>query len=157
MFCTNCGKQIVDTARFCNYCGMKIVNFDENSAQTTPQIADVPAPVTTDSGVFSENVENVVENVENSTPLLNITNEVPSSIPRMNNIPSSGYSPESAPAPDAIITGTPAGPIPPMTPVVETPKPEHRDTLGHLIMCLASTAVMAVVAGIFAGLYFSVV
>ena len=34
---------------------------------------------------------------------------------------------------------------------------EHKYTLGHLIMCLASTAIMAIVAGVFAGLYFSVV
>lgn len=35
--------------------------------------------------------------------------------------------------------------------------PERKYTLGHIMMCLAAVAVMAIVAGVFAGLYFSVV
>lgn len=40
---------------------------------------------------------------------------------------------------------------------LDKPKRERKYTLAHIIMCLASTAVMAITAGIFAGLYFSVV
>ena len=35
--------------------------------------------------------------------------------------------------------------------------PERKYTLAHLMMCLASTAVFAIAAGVFAGLYFSTV
>ena len=35
--------------------------------------------------------------------------------------------------------------------------PERKYTLGHIMMCLAAAAVMAVTAGVFAGLYFSVI
>ena len=49
-------------------------------------------------------------------------------------------------------TGT-SGEIP-VKPIAE-PKTEKYYTLGHLLMCLAAVAVMAIVAGVFAGLYFS--
>ena len=44
--------------------------------------------------------------------------------------------------------------------VTEPPKPEKPEkyyTFGHLAMCLAAVAVMAIVAGVFAGLYFSAI
>ena len=52
---------------------------------------------------------------------------------------------------------------PPMMPVeqqteyspVQEQSPERKYTLTHLLMCLASTAVFAIAAGVFAGLYFS--
>lgn len=37
------------------------------------------------------------------------------------------------------------------------PERERKYTLGHILLCLAATAVMAITAGVFAGLYFSVV
>lgn len=42
----------------------------------------------------------------------------------------------------------------PVKPVAE-PKVEKYYTLSHLLLCLAAVAVMAIVAGVFAGLYFS--
>ena len=39
----------------------------------------------------------------------------------------------------------------------QTPAPEKYYTFGHIAMCLAAVAVMAIVAGVFAGLYFSVI
>ncbi|MBQ8170830.1 MAG: zinc-ribbon domain-containing protein [Oscillospiraceae bacterium] len=36
-------------------------------------------------------------------------------------------------------------------------KPEKYYTFGHLMLCLAAVGVMAIVAGVFAGLYFSVI
>ncbi|MCH5208078.1 MAG: zinc-ribbon domain-containing protein [Oscillospiraceae bacterium] len=38
---------------------------------------------------------------------------------------------------------------------VQPQSPERKYTLTHLLMCLASTAVFAIAAGVFAGLYFS--
>ena len=37
------------------------------------------------------------------------------------------------------------------------PRPERKYSLKHIVMCLAAAAVMAVAAGVFAGLYFSVI
>ena len=46
-------------------------------------------------------------------------------------------------------------------PVPTAPAPEEKEpkyyTFGHIALCLAAVAVMAIVAGVFAGLYFSVV
>jgi len=199
MFCTNCGKRIIDTARFCNYCGAKIVDFDENRDSVSDNITENPA---------SSALDNVIntENVENSGNLLKMTASVSSYIPQMNEPPKSGYSPDSVPLsydsepspetsvppeagtatayPNAAVdpyttqttsvspemgttpaypdtaasglpeTGTPAAPAPTGLPKEETPR---KYTLGHLIMCLAASGVMAIAAGIFAGLYFSVV
>ena len=36
-------------------------------------------------------------------------------------------------------------------------RPERKYSLKHIVMCLAAAAVMAVAAGVFAGLYFSVI
>lgn len=40
-------------------------------------------------------------------------------------------------------------------PVPQQQSPERKYTLTHLLMCLASTAIFAIAAGVFAGLYFS--
>lgn len=45
----------------------------------------------------------------------------------------------------------------PVVPVNSKEPAERKYTLGHIMMCLAAVAVMAIVAGVFAGLYFSVV
>ncbi len=236
MFCTNCGKRIIDTARFCNYCGVKIVEFDENRDLVSDNITENPV------SSASDNVINA-ENVENSVNLLKMTASVQSYIPKMNEQPKSGYSPDSMPiSPDSGLseTGTapayldpaadpyaapaasslpeagtaPAYPDPAADPYADPaasslsetgtapayldpaadpyaapaasglpeagtapayldpatdpyvapaasglPKEDapRKYTLGHLIMCLAASGIMAIAAGIFAGLYFSVV
>ena len=68
-------------------------------------------------------------------------------------IPKSGGSysgMKSVPIPDTIVN------IPAESPA-SNPDRKCRYTLGHIMLCLASTAIMAIIAGIFAGLYFSVV
>ncbi len=161
MFCTNCGKRIIDTARFCNYCGVKIVEFDENRDLVSDNITENPV------SSASDNVINA-ENVENSVNLLKMTASVQSYIPKMNEQPKSGYSPDSMPiSPDSGLSETGTAPAyldPAADPYAAPaagglPKEEapRKYTLGHLIMCLAASGIMAIAAGIFAGLYFSVV
>lgn len=77
--------------------------------------------------------------------------------------------PTSVPANAAISSAVPTPNVIPSsgtlgytTVTIAAPKKEKRPrerkyTLGHLILCLATAGVMAVAAGIFAGLYFSVV
>ncbi len=209
MFCINCGKQIVDTARFCNYCGTRVVGFDENIQQSPAGNPENPLPISAEDGNFPENVENSVD-------LLKMQNEVSSTEPQLNELSEDSDAPfsENETEETTGITGTsealsseiqsgavgaqhsadvlsapeasdmqldanipistasgqpaPASRIseqPPINAAPEQPEPmtrpavqhERRYTLGHIIMCLASTAVMAIAAGVFAGLYFSVV
>lgn len=208
MFCINCGKQIVDTARFCNYCGTKVVNFDEKNVQSLAEIPENPLSIPV------EDVK-IPENVENSVDLLKMQNDNSSAVSQMNESSDDSDTPFSeneTPSSDiqsgaigaqrsadaALVTepsdaqydtdieqsepiGTPleqstqTGAIPGQIPPIgmtsgqsapesqtlgqpEQPKQtERRYTIGHIIMCLASTALMAIAAGVFAGLYFSVV
>lgn len=197
MFCINCGKQILDTARFCNYCGTKVVGFDENIQQSPAKIPENPLPIPAEDANFSENVENSVD-------LLKMQNDASSAEPQMNELSEDGntlFSEKETPSSD-IQSGAvgaqhsadvpdqdmdiPISPIPeqsasitrsvgqPISPTSEQPptgtpleqsapasrtfeRPERRYTIGHIVMCLASTALMAIAAGVFAGLYFSVV
>ncbi len=60
-------------------------------------------------------------------------------------------------APESAEPASPAAGSIPMTSAPAAPVPEKYYTFGHIAMCLAAVAVMAIVAGVFAGLYFSVV
>lgn len=197
MFCSNCGKQIMETARFCNYCGAKIVNFDENPVKNSAEISENPISIPAEDVKIPENVENPVD-------LLRTQGDVSSSAEQMNEPPEKGDTPftetEAKETNDTDdMTETPSSEIQSgmigaqhRTDVSPMPEPsdtrfdvniprsepisrplaqseqisaspeksgqsERRYTLGHIIMCLVSTAVMAIVAGVFAGLYFSVV
>lgn len=202
MFCVNCGKQIVDTARFCNYCGTKVVGFDENIQQSPVEIPENPMSVPV------EDVK-IPENVENSVDLLKMQEDASPAEPQMNGSTGDSETPFSEKETEGTsginettgLTGTsetlspeiqsgavgaqhsadvlsapeasdmqldanipisqPVGqPAPISQPAGQPEQPvqtERRYTIGHIIMCLASTALMAIVAGVFAGLYFSVV
>ena len=50
-----------------------------------------------------------------------------------------------------------SAPIQPVQPAESSEKPAKYYTFGHIALCLAAVGVMAVVAGVFAGLYFSVI
>ncbi len=69
-----------------------------------------------------------------------------SAYPTPNVIPQSGQS----------VSGTYTVPSSAVVPE-QKPKRERKYTLGHIMICLAAVAIMAITAGVFAGLYFSVV
>ncbi|MBD5383823.1 MAG: zinc-ribbon domain-containing protein [Ruminococcaceae bacterium] len=191
MFCTNCGKEIIDTAKFCNFCGMPVKNMAASvpvtpidpvqsvqpaqpvpqpeqtapdytesagipmteSIPETPESTEIP-PVDNAPEYESESVPEIVE------PAVEASTADDSTIPTPNNIPTYGGSTPVYSAPPAYPT-TPVNTVPITQEIkAETApetKPERRYTLGHIMMCLAAVAVMAIVAGVFAGLYFSVV
>lgn len=37
MFCTNCGKQLADNAKYCNYCGAQVIHIGENGSSFQSQ------------------------------------------------------------------------------------------------------------------------
>lgn len=183
MFCTNCGKEIIDTARFCNFCGTPIQNMAASIPvqpvqpvqQAQTEQPGYSQPVQTAPG-YSESADITEENISENIPgdLTEIADTASvyeaeseeaaetaddASVPTPNTIPTYGAS-------DPIYSAPPAYPTPAQTvntiPVQSAElapesKPERRYTLGHIMMCLAAVAVMAIVAGVFAGLYFSVV
>lgn len=152
MFCTNCGKQIIDTARFCNYCGMSVasdkavdtqyaeqavVSTQQNAAIGTENDSSVPVESVAEQSVpFSQELPQMVESPKSG--------EIPSAVYSM---PTLGVDMQSAAA---------KAPSKPHNTAKEEGSPRMY-TIGHIIMCLISTAVMAIAAGVFAGLYFSVV
>lgn len=137
MFCLKCGKEITNNAAFCTYCGCP-VNYEE------PAPAGVPLPV---PPVMSGEAKPVPASAEYQ--LLQPEQPVQPVQPAPLGAPS--------PLPEAAepIFGEPTANV---QPISEAVKPSERMyTFGHLALCLAAVGLMAIVAGVFAGLYFSVV
>lgn len=140
MFCSNCGREIGEDAKFCNFCGLPI-----SQRILEPISESISQPI---SDTISESVSqpiSVVEAVENPSQQITESEAVYVTLPEP---------PRDAPKPENIPhAGVAASPQPYQT-APTSPMPERKYTLGHIIMCLAAVAVMAIVAGIFAGLYF---
>lgn len=219
MYCTNCGREIIDTARFCNFCGAPVKNMTTGgyaqpvrqtqpiypqqpmrTAQSAPvqtepvqsvpvqsepvqpapvwsEPTDAPEPAVSEEvagGEAAETAEDVTDiafdgNVVTSDEAAAETDglseparpERPSDsvFPRPNVIPTAGESASSNYVPPSYpnVPVVPAAPVVPVQSAVPEARPERKYTFGHIMMCLAAVAVMAIVAGVFAGLYFSVV
>ena len=61
MFCPNCGKEYFENQNFCRYCGTKLNNCDENSAQTEEQIIAENQPI---QETVENNTEKTVYNID---------------------------------------------------------------------------------------------
>lgn len=220
MYCTTCGKQIIDTARFCNFCGSPVVGmaFGAPTAppQATTQVQAAPAaaaytePVQpgippmrsyeeTEQSEASTELDNFEtpdpvippyeqadqsENNEQSEASAELDNpEISSSeIPPYEQSiqpekPTTPVFPETAsdqvpppvlsenavrtfsvPAPSQIpINGEGSAHVAEVPEKPSKPLSERKYTFGHIMLCLGAVAIMAIVAGVFAGLYFTVV
>lgn len=133
MFCSKCGKPANENSLFCTYCG---------TPMTEAQPESVAAP------------ENAAPSAAESIS----AEKVPVSVPAQTDFASGGASPapecaevsQGSSAPSEVSGVS-------IVPAATAEKPEKYYTFGHIAMCLAAVAVMAIVAGVFAGLYFSVV
>lgn len=162
MFCSNCGREIGDNAKFCNFCGLPVSQpFSQPVSQqisqpvsesiSQPIYEPVSEPISQPISVV-EAVENTPETISESAQAAEgdpVTLPEPTNAPRPEVIPNMGEVSEMQ-------SGIQPQPYqaPPTLQLSEKPMPERKYTLGHIIMCLAAVAVMAIVAGIFAGLYF---
>lgn len=190
MFCTNCGKQIIDTAKFCNYCGAVVAANMNNAAQPTavpvnqpsapvqePQTAQAAevkteAAVPVEAAEATEAVKAEPVSAENTSVTAQPTEGT--AVPQAVDSPKEGVAPavqavrpvqtaQPVQSVQPMQTATAANaPVPaaqniPSTPAPKAEREPRMYTAGHIIMCLVSTAIMAIAAGIFAGLYFSVV
>ena len=182
MFCSNCGREIGDNAKFCNFCGLPVSQpFSQPVSQqisqpvsesiSQPIYEPVSEPISQPISVV-EAVENTPETISESAQAAEgvpVTLPEPTNAPRPEVIPNmgevsemqSGIQPQPENIPNMgetseLQSGIQPQPYqaPPTLQLSEKPMPERKYTLGHIIMCLAAVAVMAIVAGIFAGLYF---
>ena len=199
MFCVNCGKQIVDDAKFCSFCGTPVRNVvvqtpapapvEEQPVRETPA-AEPPVPEQPVQDISAAETPVWEEPAQGITAAEARLLEQP-----FKDIPAAETPVWEQPAQDAPVQEAPAyentvsepsapnvpenfveNPVPGVIPTSgeslpqnvvgafpESPKnppaerPERKYTLGHIMICLAAVAVMAITAGVFAGLYFSVV
>ena len=129
MYCNQCGNILTEQGAFCSFCGAK----NDDVAVKAPA-AEAPQAAPT-------------------------VNEAPAPVAE-----TAAPQPEQAAQPAAPVYTPPVMPAGygnevPMTPppASQPVKEEKYYTFKHIAMCLAAVAVMAIVAGVFAGLYFSVV
>lgn len=164
MFCVNCGKELANDARFCSFCGAPVKDVIVRTAEPQKEAVaenetlNAEQPVSEEAVLTTEQAvpENEVSEEQPGDAALNAPLEEKTSLPTPNVIPTMGVG-----------TSSPANANTPIAPIAENPnvapapsapeKPERRYTLGHIFICLAAVAVMAITAGVFAGLYFSVV
>ena len=186
MFCGNCGKEIIGDTKFCPFCGaeqtavvipaasipasMPAGEYADTSALSAPEAQSVlSVPIT--SGAPSESTS-AASVTAVSTAV--IAPAAAPSVPMPNTIPTSNIGLPDTAAPAAPSQASPVQAAPSQAapvqaaagvaphPVItvndeEKPAPERKYSLKHIVMCLAAAAVMAVAAGVFAGLYFSVI
>lgn len=202
MFCGNCGKEMIDNKKFCQFCGAEqtavvipaasipvsapirepddtasVPVFSSVPISSMPTAQEMPStPVEPSMG--TEVSESVPVNAESAyasgiaAPTAVIAPEASvSSIPTPNTIPTSNLDmPETGVSAIPVKTEVIAQTAPAKTAASTVPQtvitirdeekkrpPERKYSLKHIVMCLATAAVMAVAAGVFAGLYFSVI
>lgn len=161
MFCYKCGKEIAEKSSFCTYCGAKQEftissvpiptdtprsNLDPTPVQplqsvplpTEPSDAPVtPAETAAPTEPAEPDQPNQPEQAEQTEQPQPAAQPVPPEQPESS--PFSAEVPLTAPAPEA------------------SEKPRKYYTGAHLAICLVITGIMAATAGVFAGLYFSVI
>ncbi len=136
MICTKCGSTIAENALFCTFCGQP--TGLSAPAQSVPVTQEVPQSVP------------VMQETPQSAPVQPVPAQPAAAVPPMNAYAQSAAEPQSA-------TNRQSGAYVPAEPPAIDQKPEKYYTFGHIALCLAAVAVMAIIAGVFAGLYFSVV
>ena len=143
-----------------------------SSTPVTPDIESTPIepiePVTASMGVLTEESASIGDDSASAENIAAAPTEVvahtTSDLPTPNTIPTSNLDmPETAvrSIPVQTAPARSAANIVPQTVVTikdeEKRPPERKYSLKHIVMCLAAAAVMAVAAGVFAGLYFSAI
>lgn len=141
MNCLKCGKELTDDAVFCTYCGQPTGLAPKSNA---PESAPVQQPA------YPAPESAPLQQIEPVAAENNAAQSAP--IQQMNSAPMQSAAPQSVPVQQA---GSYTAPVQQPAESADDKKPEKYYTFGHIALCLAAVAVMAVVAGIFAGLYFS--
>lgn len=175
MICLNCGRENSDGVKFCCFCGAPAAISPEKPTEIPPENGQLEISENdTAIGAVTENRDN--ESFFSQSPDLDALGQSPS-VPRPGVIPTNSeqfaaqnpavFQPSSA-CDNRNYANAPTNPAASQNPIKMTVPiesgvsgkknaPERKFTTLHIVMCLISTAVCAIAAGIFAGLYFSVV
>lgn len=154
MFCNKCGNKIEDGSTFCSRCGARVeppiypssvpVNGQpsETAASAATAAPDTSAAPDTASAAnavqMSESIPADGENAAQPAPAAE------SAVPRPIETAKTGWSSE-----------VPIGENPPKAEKAEAPAKAAKYYTGvHLALCLITTGIMAMAAGVFAALYF---
>lgn len=139
--------------------------YTENSSEPLSSEEEYAEPIPTAEDPVSVNPENA----EPSVPFVSEPSEYQDNPEAQPSELEQPYSPAPQPAfavqesSSELAAASPAGtidfsaPIQPVQPAPPAEETGKRYTFGHIALCLAAVGVMAIVAGIFAGLYFSVI
>ena len=169
MICLNCGRENPDGVKFCCFCGTSAASAFgaslENPAEISPENGQLDVSESDAAGDFfsqSPNLNSLPQNPSVPRPVAIPTNsEQTAAQPAVNPQPAPVYDNRryaNEPTNSAFFKGS----IMMNTPVESGSAngkngPERKFTGLHIALCLIATAVCAIAAGIFAGLYFSVV
>lgn len=175
MICLNCGRENSDGVKFCCFCGAPAAVSLEKTTEVSPENGQLEVSENdTAIGAVSENHDN--GGFFSQSPDLDTLGHNPS-VPRPGVIPTNSeqlaaqnsavFQPSSA-YDNRNYANVPTNPAVPQNPIkMNVPiesgvsgkknAPERKFTTLHIALCLIATAVCAIAAGIFAGLYFSVV
>lgn len=154
MFCNNCGKNIAEKSSFCTWCGSKL-NITEEQPVPQPEEAAqsfaVPAAEAETSSINQAVQTEDAPEYQEETAQQSASQpypEEPSEQPLSNEADGSTEQPS---------TGWNVQ-VPLNESAAELPqKSQKYYTGGQLALCLVITGIMAAAAGVFAGLYFSVI
>ncbi len=173
MICLNCGRENPDGVKFCCFCGASAANAFNAPLETTVQNSPENGRLDVSesdalNGSSAENRDN--GGFFSQPPDLDALGQIPSA-PRPCVIPTSSEqsaaqdTANSQPIPvydNRKYANAPTNSIMMNVPTESAAKSEkngaeRKFTTLHIVLCLTATAVCAIAAGIFAGLYFSVV
>lgn len=129
MYCNQCGNILTEQGAFCSFCGAK--NEDVTVKPPTSEAAQ--ATTTANEAAAPVNEPVTTASAPNTQP--------------------AAQTYVSPAAPTGYANEVPMN-VPPAT---QPQKEEKYYTFNHILLCLGAVAVMAIVAGVFAGLYFSTI
>lgn len=162
MYCNHCGNILTEDAQFCAFCGAKC-----GLASVVPAKELNPTATTAESALSADTTATETKPADAYTAAPAAPADAAAPIystpaPHAESIPQPQAAPASAQPFAARNEAAHAAPhaqgISVEIPVPqEQVKVEKYYTLGHIMLCLGAVAIMAIVAGVFAGLYFSVI
>lgn len=161
MFCNKCGRENAEKSTFCTWCGTRL---DSSSVPIPSIIPQTNIPEQTSQSFAppeTDITEQALSDPEaapsgNPEPTPEQTAEPEASDPLTQ--PEQPTAPEPSEPEQTAKSAVWNSEVPLIPPLAENPeKPRKYYTGAHLALCLIVMGVMAAAAGIFAGLYFSVI
>ncbi len=143
MYCNQCGNIVAEGALFCAFCGASTKAVSIIPANEVKAVLNEEAPAEESTSVIEEAAVPTApvaaeESIIQPSP---VSQPIQQEQPQMYTT----AQPYTAPAEEIKLSQP------------EAVKTEKYYTFGHIALCLAAVAVMAITAGVFAGLYFSVI